>query len=246
MRLYAASFLVSPLPSMKVKMRILSVPKALARSMAAVSSSHCVSRFLSPSGLSGGSGTLKNPVPSMETLMPCSSRILSASRIFSMGCEVLYGPQMLRISAQCRLYCWRNLAAVRTSSSISSVRMPSLISASGSARRRCARRVSAEPASRSRRVGEYMQKLYPFGGAGDYAISMANDGTSRRQFFFGALLAGAVPAAGFGSTPSLRHLGYKSPNEKLNIAAIGAGGKGRSRYRRLQGRKHRRLRRSRR
>ena len=57
---------------------------------------------------------------------------------------------------------------------------------------------------------------------------MANDGTSRRQFFFGALLAGAVPAGGFGSTPSLRHLGYKSPNEKLNIAAIGAGGKGRS------------------
>src|SRR3954469_19417385 len=54
------------------------------------------------------------------------------------------------------------------------------------------------------------------------------DGTSRRHFFFGALLAGAVPAAGFGSTPSLRHLGYKSPGEKLNIAAIGAGGKGRS------------------
>src|SRR5437763_14239847 len=62
--------------------------------------------------------------------------------------------------------------------------------------------------------------------------NMANranpDGTSRRHFFFGALLAGAVPAAGFGSTPSLRHLGFKSPNEKLNIAAIGAGGKGRS------------------
>jgi hypothetical protein len=45
---------------------------------------------------------------------------------------------------------------------------------------------------------------------------------------FGTLLAAAVPAGGFGSTPSLRHLGYKSPNEKLNIAAIGAGGKGRS------------------
>jgi len=39
------------------------------------------------------------------------------------------------------------------------------------------------------------------------------------------LLAGAVPAAGFGSKPSLKALGYKSPNEKLNIASIGAGGK---------------------
>ena len=51
-------------------------------------------------------------------------------------------------------------------------------------------------------------------------------GVSRRHFFLGSLLAGAVPAAGFGSTPSLKQLGYKSPNEKLNIAAIGAGGKG--------------------
>jgi hypothetical protein len=48
---------------------------------------------------------------------------------------------------------------------------------------------------------------------------------SRRYFFFGSLLAGAIPAAGFGSTPSLGKLGYKSPNEKLNIASIGAGGK---------------------
>ena len=48
---------------------------------------------------------------------------------------------------------------------------------------------------------------------------------SRRHFFYGSLLAGAVPAAGFGSTPSLKALGYKSPNEKLNIASIGAGGK---------------------
>ena len=49
---------------------------------------------------------------------------------------------------------------------------------------------------------------------------------SRRHFFIGPLLAGAVPAAGFGSTASLKQLGFKSPNEKLNIAAIGAGGKG--------------------
>ncbi len=47
---------------------------------------------------------------------------------------------------------------------------------------------------------------------------------SRRYFFYGPLLAGAVPRGGFGSTPSLKALGYKSPNEKLNLAAIGAGG----------------------
>lgn len=57
---------------------------------------------------------------------------------------------------------------------------------------------------------------------------MAQDGISRRYFFFGSLLAGAVPVGGFGSAPSLRFMGYKSPNEKLNIAAIGAGGKGTS------------------
>ncbi|MBC8166248.1 MAG: Gfo/Idh/MocA family oxidoreductase [Bryobacteraceae bacterium] len=49
---------------------------------------------------------------------------------------------------------------------------------------------------------------------------------SRRHFFLGSLLAGAVPSGGFGSVHSLKKLGYKSPNEKLNIAAIGAGGKG--------------------
>ncbi len=47
---------------------------------------------------------------------------------------------------------------------------------------------------------------------------------SRRYFFYGTLLAGAVPSGGFGSTPSLKSMGYKSPNEKLNLAAIGAGG----------------------
>ena len=51
---------------------------------------------------------------------------------------------------------------------------------------------------------------------------------TRRHFFYGTLLAGTVPAGGFGSVPSLRRLGFKSPNEKLNIAAVGAGGKGRS------------------
>jgi hypothetical protein len=52
---------------------------------------------------------------------------------------------------------------------------------------------------------------------------MAYDFT-RRHFFFGSLLAGAIPSGGFGSTASLVRLGYKSPNEKLNIASIGAGG----------------------
>jgi len=57
---------------------------------------------------------------------------------------------------------------------------------------------------------------------------MSENNISRRHFFYGSLLAGTVPAAGFGSVASLTHLGYKSPNEKLNVAAIGAGGKGRS------------------
>ena len=48
---------------------------------------------------------------------------------------------------------------------------------------------------------------------------------TRRHFFFGSLLASAVPLRGYGSVPSLKKLGYKSPNEKLNIASIGAGGK---------------------
>ena len=49
---------------------------------------------------------------------------------------------------------------------------------------------------------------------------------SRRYFFFGSLLAGAVPSAGFGSVPALRALGYKPFYDKLNIAAIGCGGQG--------------------
>ena len=49
---------------------------------------------------------------------------------------------------------------------------------------------------------------------------------SRRYFFYGTLLAGAVPAGGFGSTPSLTALGYKSFNQKLNIAGVGVGTRG--------------------
>ena len=60
-------------------------------------------------------------------------------------------------------------------------------------------------------------------------MSSRDNRISRRTFFFyGSLLAGAIPAAGCGGsagTPSLTRLGYKSPNEKLNIASIGAGGR---------------------
>ena len=49
---------------------------------------------------------------------------------------------------------------------------------------------------------------------------------TRRHFFYGSLLAGAVPTGGFGTVASLKALGFKSPNEKLNIGVIGAGGKG--------------------
>jgi hypothetical protein len=48
---------------------------------------------------------------------------------------------------------------------------------------------------------------------------------SRRHFFFGTLLAGIVPRGGFGSVPSLKALGYQSPNERMHIAGIGAGGR---------------------
>ena len=49
---------------------------------------------------------------------------------------------------------------------------------------------------------------------------------SRRHFFFGSLLAGAIPRGGFGSVPSLKALGYKPFYEKLNVAAVGCGGQG--------------------
>ncbi len=55
---------------------------------------------------------------------------------------------------------------------------------------------------------------------------MSGSGVSRRHFFYGTLLAGAVPAGGFGSVQSLRALGYKPFYDKLNVAAIGCGGQG--------------------
>src|ERR1700722_5435111 len=61
---------------------------------------------------------------------------------------------------------------------------------------------------------------------------MSKDQFSRRYFFFGSLLtlasgsARALVPKSFGSVPSLKAAGYKSPNEKLNIAAVGVGGRG--------------------
>jgi predicted dehydrogenase len=59
---------------------------------------------------------------------------------------------------------------------------------------------------------------------------MTNRRVSRRHFLMagGATLAGCA-AGGKGNgngTPSLTRLGYRSPNERLAVAAIGAGGKG--------------------
>ncbi|MBS1812443.1 MAG: Gfo/Idh/MocA family oxidoreductase [Acidobacteria bacterium] len=55
---------------------------------------------------------------------------------------------------------------------------------------------------------------------------------SRRYFMFGTLLTGALPLP---SVASLKRLGYQSPNEKLNIAGIGAGGQPLSDMRQCQG-----------
>jgi hypothetical protein len=55
---------------------------------------------------------------------------------------------------------------------------------------------------------------------------MSNAISRRRFFFYGSLLAGAVPTGGYGSVPSLQALGFKSAMGKLNVAAIGCGGQG--------------------
>ncbi len=55
---------------------------------------------------------------------------------------------------------------------------------------------------------------------------MGDSRFSRRYFFYGSLLAGAVPAGGFGSVPSLSRLGFKSLNEKLDVACVGMGTRG--------------------
>ncbi|MDA0205570.1 MAG: Gfo/Idh/MocA family oxidoreductase [Acidobacteria bacterium] len=56
---------------------------------------------------------------------------------------------------------------------------------------------------------------------------MSVQNLSRRRFFFlGSLLAGAVPSGGYGTVKSLKALGYKPYYDKLNVAAIGCGGRG--------------------
>jgi len=55
---------------------------------------------------------------------------------------------------------------------------------------------------------------------------MSDSNVSRRYFFFGSLLAAAVPAGGFGSVASLRAAGYKPFYNKLNFAGIGIGAQG--------------------
>jgi len=53
-----------------------------------------------------------------------------------------------------------------------------------------------------------------------------SNGRFQAPLLLRALQAGAVPAGGFGSVASLKALGYKSFNEKLNLAGIGVGGRG--------------------
>src|SRR5688572_23925561 len=57
---------------------------------------------------------------------------------------------------------------------------------------------------------------------------MMTDRKVSRRFFFMSSAATVFAGTALGRTASLSRLGYKSPNEKLNIAAIGAGGKGAS------------------
>ncbi len=49
-----------------------------------------------------------------------------------------------------------------------------------------------------------------------------------RRIFIGGVAATAAAGYALAKTPSLKRAGYRSPNEKLNIAAIGCGGKGAS------------------
>jgi predicted dehydrogenase len=66
--------------------------------------------------------------------------------------------------------------------------------------------------------------------AGEAAAGRAGPALGRRTFLAAGAGALASACAGGGqpgkTVPSLSRLGYKSPNEKLNVAGIGAGGKG--------------------
>jgi len=49
---------------------------------------------------------------------------------------------------------------------------------------------------------------------------------NRRHFFYGSLLAGIVPSRGLGAPAALPATGFKSFNDKLNVALIGLGLRG--------------------
>src|SRR5262245_7448153 len=89
-----------------------------------------------------------------------------------------------------------------------------------------AERPRRTPSTRTRKdaydYSDVESKVPDSGGS----TTMSFNHVSRRYFFFGSILAGAVPRAGWGSVPSLRALGYKPFYEKLNMAAIGCGGQG--------------------
>jgi predicted dehydrogenase len=53
-----------------------------------------------------------------------------------------------------------------------------------------------------------------------------NDRKISRRFFIMSSAVTLAASKALGKTASLKRVGYRSPNEKLNIAAIGAGGKG--------------------
>src|SRR5262245_34980868 len=53
-----------------------------------------------------------------------------------------------------------------------------------------------------------------------------NARTVSRRIFILSSSASILAGTALGRQASLKRLGYKSPNEKLNIAGIGAGGKG--------------------
>src|SRR6185369_13514753 len=79
---------------------------------------------------------------------------------------------------------------------------------------------------RDRRFRRARCDTFQLSDSGTKRRHAVNQRFSRRYFFYGTLFAGAVPSGGFGSTPSLSGLGYKSPNEKLNIGAVGVGIRG--------------------
>src|SRR5258706_5593825 len=128
--------------------------------MPASSTFHSLSSARLPCGVSGGSGTLKKGVPRTEVRMRYSSKILRASRIFSIGCSVLYLPQIDRTSAYSSPKLRKNRTAVTRSSSISSVVTPSFMLDSGTANRQRQIGAAVKAASKWRRLQGCMSESY--------------------------------------------------------------------------------------